>query len=50
MVILKRTEEIKTYSESEAREVIDQIRAEAHEGNYSINSIGYTHKEKKAKG
>lgn len=50
MRTLKVTEEYRTDSEMEAKEAMENFRAEAREKGYSINKCGYTHKVKKAKG
>ena len=50
MLKLKTTEEYRTDSELEAKEAIEQFRAEANEKGYEISSCGYTYKIKKSKG
>ena len=50
MRMLKVTEEYRTDSEIEAKEVMERFRAEAREKGYHINKSGYTYKTKKAKG
>lgn len=50
MRLLKVTEEYRTDSEAEAKESMEKFRAEAKEKGYTVNSCGYTYKEKKAKG
>lgn len=50
MRTLKVTEEYRTDSEIEAKEVMERFRAEAREKGYHINKSGYTYKAKKSKG
>ena len=50
MRTLKMTEEYRTDSEIEAKETMERFRAEAKEKGYHINKMGYTYKNKKAKG
>ena len=50
MRTLKVTEEYRTDSENEAKEVMERFRAEAREKGYHINKSGYTYKVKKSKG
>ena len=50
MKILKVVEEYRVENESEAREKMDLFRAEASQEGYTIGAMGYTHKDKKAKG
>ncbi len=50
MLKLKTTEEYRTESEGEAKEVMEKFRNEANEKGYGIASCGYTYKTKKAKG
>ena len=50
MRTLKVTEEYRTDSENEAKEVMERFRAEAREKGYHINKSGYTYKAKKSKG
>lgn len=50
MRILKVTEEYRTETEDEAKEAMEQFRAEAKTKGYEIASLGYTYKTKKSKG
>lgn len=50
MRLLKITEEFRTETENEAKELMEKARQEAASKGYEINSCGYTHKEKKSKG
>lgn len=50
MYILKTTEEYRTDSEIEAKELMEKFRNEAREKNYKVNKCGYTYKTKKSKG
>lgn len=50
MILLKKTEEYRTESENEAKEVMDEFRQKASEDGYEIAALGYTYKEKKSKG
>lgn len=50
MLKLKVTEEYRTESESEAKEVMEQFRQDAAKNGYDIVSMGYTYKTKKSKG
>lgn len=50
MKVLKKTIEIATGSENEAKELIETYRQESKEKKYVISSVGYTYKTKKAKG
>ena len=50
MILLKKTEEYRTESENEAKEVMDEFRQKASEDGYEIAVLGYTYKEKKSKG
>lgn len=50
MILLKTTEEYRTESEFEAKELMEKMRANAAAEGYVLNQCGYTHKEKKAKG
>lgn len=50
MRTIKTTEEIKAYSEVEAKEIMEKIRSEASEKGYTVGANGYTFKEKRAKG
>lgn len=50
MRLLKITEEFRTETEDEAKELMEKMRKEATSKGYIIGSCGYTHKEKKSKG
>lgn len=50
MRILKVVEEYRVENENEAREKMDLFRTEASQEGYVIGAMGYTHKDKKAKG
>lgn len=50
MRILKVVEEYRVENENEAREKMDLFRTEASQEGYAIGAMGYTHKDKKAKG
>ena len=50
MRLLKTTEEYRTDSELEAKDLMEKFRSEASEKGYSLGACGYTYKEKKAKG
>lgn len=50
MRLLKVTEEYRVENENEAKLVMDDFREKAAQQGYSIGKMGYTHKEKKAKG
>lgn len=50
MILLKTTEEYRTESEYEAKELMEQMREQAASKGYVLNQCGYTHKEKKSKG
>lgn len=50
MILLKRTDELRVETDTEARQVIDDARKDAQEKGYVIGAAGYTHKEKKSKG
>lgn len=50
MILLKKTEEYRTESENEAKEIMDEFRQKASEEGYEIGALGYTYKEKKSKG
>lgn len=50
MRILKVTEEYRTESELEAKELMEKFRTEAGEKGYSLGASGYTYKNKKSKG
>lgn len=50
MRILKKTLEIRTDSEEEAKQIIEKYRQDASEEGYLISAAGYTYKTKKSKG
>ena len=50
MRVLEITEKVRTESEEEAKEYMEQLRTEAAEKGYGIKKSGYEHKVKKAKG
>ena len=50
MKILKVTSEARAYTEEEAKEYIEQFRANAAREHYTVAAAGYTHKEKMHKG
>ena len=50
MIALKVTEEYRVETEEEVKMVSENFREEAKVKGYTINSISYTKKEKKAKG
>lgn len=50
MILLKKTEEYRVESDTEAREAIENFRKDALANGYTISAAGYTHKERKAKG
>lgn len=50
MKLLERTEKYETYSETEAKETIEQFRMDAIAKNYKIKKASYEYKTKKAKG
>lgn len=50
MRTLKITEEIRVDSETEAKELMEKYRQEAHEKGYTLGASGYTYKTKKSKG
>lgn len=50
MINLKTTEEYRVETEEEVKTISEKFREEARAEGYVINSISYTHKEKKAKG
>ena len=47
---IKITEELRTDSEVEAKEIMEKYREDAKVKGYTIGASGYTYKEKKAKG
>ena len=50
MTLYKKTEELITLSENEAKETIETYRQKAREEGFQITSAGYTYKTKKQKG
>lgn len=48
MKTIKTTEETRAYSEEEAQDYINKVKAEAK--TYQIGAAGYTYKAKKSKG
>ncbi len=50
MRVLKITEEYRTDSETEAKALMEDIRANASREGYEVSANGYTYKEKKSKG
>ena len=50
MKIIRTTEEIKAYTEQEAKDIMETIRLEAGSKGYIVGASGYTHKERKARG
>lgn len=50
MRLLKETIELCANSEVEAKQIIEQYRAQADEKGYTIAAAGYTYKTKKSKG
>lgn len=50
MTLYKKTEELITLSENEAKETIEAYRQKAREEGFQITSAGYTYKTKKQKG
>lgn len=50
MTLYKKTEELITLSENEAKETIETYRQKAREEGFQITAAGYTYKTKKAKG
>ena len=49
MRILKVTEEYRTDTEIEAKEAMENFRSNAGKEGYTLQSCGYTHKEKTLK-
>lgn len=47
---LKVTVEARAYTEDEAKEYLEQFKAQAAEKGYIVGANGYTYKSKKAKG
>ncbi len=47
---IKSTEEYRVNTEEEAKQAMEEFRQNAMIEGYILNSCGYTHKEKKAKG
>ena len=50
MKLLKVTTEQRAYTEEQAKDIINKIRADAQEKGYTIGAAGYTYTEKKKKG
>lgn len=50
MKTLKMTIETRAYTEDEAKDYIEQFRAEAAQKNYTVAAAGYTYKTKTKKG
>lgn len=50
MKLLKVTTEQRAYTEEQAKDIINKIRADAQANGYTIGAAGYTYKEKKKKG
>lgn len=50
MRTLRVTEEIRTDSETEAKELMNTLRQKGADEGYSIGACGYTYKKKMAKG
>lgn len=49
-MLLKQTEEYRTNSEDEAKNLMEKFRQDSKEKGYTIGKMGYTYKTKKAKG
>lgn len=49
MKTLKITYESRAYTEDEAKEAIEQFRADSIKNNYTVSAAGYTYKTKKSK-
>ena len=49
MKVLKITTEARAYTEEEAKNYIEQFRADAIKNNYVVAAAGYTRKEKTRK-
>ena len=49
MILLKLTKEIRAEDETEAKNLMEQFRQNAHKEGYRALSCGYTHKEKKSR-
>ena len=49
-MLLKQTEEYRTNSEDEAKNLMEKFRQDSKENGYTIGKMGYTYKTKKAKG
>ena len=47
---LKVTEEFKAYTEEEAIQALNDLRANQNKGGYTLGANGYKYKTKKAKG
>lgn len=50
MCLLKETIELRANSEEEAKQIIEEYRAQAQEKGYLVAAAGYTYKTKKSKG
>ena len=50
MTLYKKTEELITLSENEAKETIETYRQKAREEGFQITAAGYTYKTKTQKG
>lgn len=50
MKILKKTTEIRAYTEEEAKDYIEKFRSGAADGHYQVGAAGYALKQKKKKG
>ena len=50
MRLLKETIELRANSEEEAKQIIEEYRAQAQEKGYLVAAAGYTYKTKKSKG
>ena len=50
MKLLKITEEYRAETEEEAKIMMDDFRKQAQTEGFFIGKMGYTHKDKKAKG
>ena len=50
MKIIKKTTEVRCYSEEEAKNFIENFRQRADEEGYTVGANGYTYKTKKSKG
>lgn len=50
MKTIKKTTEVRCYSEEEAKNFIENFRQHADEEGYTVGANGYTYKTKKSKG